>query len=173
MANSSLTLNPIAVLEGQIAIGHRLKKTDLALAKTQGVTHIVTLISESEGALEVQKVTEQQALNWLWLPFENARPPDSVRQDEFRRHFSELQALLEDGAYLYLHCSAGIHRTGMVTYALLRYMNFNAAEAFATLKALRELSSQEVGSDRLYWGDSFAPDHAVPLPKVDKSRCFP
>ena len=165
MTKQSLQLNPVPVNGGTIAIGHRLKAKVLEDVIEQGVTHIVTLISESEGALDVQKAVADTGLEWLWLPMENAKPPDESRTSEIRQFFSKLNALLEDGAYLYLHCSAGIHRTGMITYALLRYMAKNSAESFDILKTLRELSSQEVGLERLLWGDSFAADHARNLPQ--------
>lgn len=50
-------------------------------------------------------------------------------------------------------CSAGIHRTGMVTYGLLRSLGNEKTEAAQILQSLREVTSSQVGEDRLLWGD--------------------
>ncbi|WP_185964545.1 protein-tyrosine phosphatase family protein [Aliikangiella marina] len=157
MSSAKHLLKPIYINNGAIAIGHRLKTKVLPDIKAQGVTHVVTLISEKEGALAVKKAVEAAGINWLWLPLENAKPPASENDQSFRRVFSQWQALLEGGAYFYIHCAAGIHRTGMITYALLRYLTFDAVESHQYLESLRDVTSEQVGFERLKWGDFFAP----------------
>jgi protein-tyrosine phosphatase len=58
---------------------------------------------------------------------------------------------------VYVHCSAGIHRTGMLTYGLLRSMGMSGAAALATLHALRPETGEGVGEVRLAWGEQFGP----------------
>ncbi|MBT8448571.1 MAG: dual specificity protein phosphatase family protein [Gammaproteobacteria bacterium] len=157
MINSKNTLNPIYLLGGAIAIGPRLKVKLLDDIRAQGVTHVVTLLSEKEGAQDIQQAVTAHDLNWLWLSLENAKPPAKERYAEIEAFFNTLKSHLTNGAYLYFHCAAGIHRTGMITYAFLRYLNNTPVQAFERLKELRELSSQEVGRERLQWGNTFAP----------------
>lgn len=161
-------LNPHYFESGAIAVGPRLKTKALSDVKTQGVTHIVTLLSEKEGALDIQKAVVANDLGWCWLSLENAKPPEVSRKKEILALFETLEGILNEGGYLYFHCAAGIHRTGMITYAFLRYLDMNAAEAFETLKQLRELSSQEVGAERLQWGNSLAAVVPSELPQAGK-----
>ena len=66
--------------------------------------------------------------------------------------FSEIAKTLETGAGVYIHCSAGIHRTGMVAFALLRFLGLSADEAASGLAHLRKVTAEGVGEDRLAWG---------------------
>lgn len=63
--------------------------------------------------------------------------------------------LTVDNASLMIHCSAGIHRTGMITNALLRYLGLSAEDALKKIGLAREHTAAEVGEHRLAWGQSF------------------
>ena len=63
--------------------------------------------------------------------------------------------MLQQGHKIYIHCSAGIHRTGMITYGLLRYLGKDTNEAKQLLHQLREVTAAQVGDERLNWGDQF------------------
>jgi len=157
LPSQKFLLNPIYINNGTLAAGHRLKVKVMPDVKAQGVTHIITLLSQKEGALQVKKAAEANGIEWLWLPLENAQPPAAERQSEIRSIFSQWQALLAQGAYLYIHCAAGIHRTGMIAYAFLRYLTYSPTESHQFLKSLRQVTSEQVGYQRLHWGDFFAP----------------
>lgn len=48
-----------------------------------------------------------------------------------------------------MHCAAGIHRTGVVAYSLLRAKGYDKSEAMAKLFKLREATYNGVGKGRL------------------------
>jgi len=54
-----------------------------------------------------------------------------------------------------IHCSAGIHRTVMTTYGLLRYIGLASEETENFLKELLVATIEDFGQDRLSWGDQF------------------
>jgi protein tyrosine/serine phosphatase len=64
--------------------------------------------------------------------------------------------LIAAGGRLVVHCSAGIHRTGMFGYALLRQFGLDPEVARAKLAELRQVTAHGVGPDRLAWGDRLA-----------------
>lgn len=70
----------------------------------------------------------------------------------FERMLAELRA----GGRVYLHCSAGLHRTGMIANAFLRWLGYPADAAVALLAELRPLTAEKVGAERLRWGEAFA-----------------
>lgn len=125
-----------------------------ALAE-EGVTHLVTLLSAREGAAGIGEAVGAAGLGWLWLPLENADPPAEARDSEIRAAFDQVRGLLGSGARVLIHCSAGIHRTGLIGYALLRYLGQSADQARDTLRALRDVTAEGVGGPRLGWGDRF------------------
>uniref|UniRef100_UPI003F491158 tyrosine-protein phosphatase n=1 Tax=Nonomuraea sp. CA-252377 TaxID=3240003 RepID=UPI003F491158 len=65
----------------------------------------------------------------------------------------QLSSLLRDGGHVLIHCSAGIHRTGMFAYALLRFTGMTSEDAAPSLERLNAVMATEVGDHRLAWGD--------------------
>lgn len=136
---------------GSLAIGHRPSSKLATDLKLQNATHILTLLSEGEKA---QSITEKNGLEWLWFPMVSAQPPDEDRNSELLTLFNEMEAVLENSGKIYVHCSVGIHRTGMISYAFLRFLVKDAEEAIKQLKALRVKICEEVEVERVAWGDS-------------------
>ncbi len=154
-AETDVDVNWVELLNGCLAIGHRPKFKSLKIMKSVGTTHIVTLLSEKEGAKDIGKAANKQGLQWLWLPLRSAEPPAEERLNEIVETFEACVEALKKGAKIYVHCSAGIHRTGMVAYGLFRYMGFDVQKSESLLSALRDVTSREVGDHRKAWGDSF------------------
>ena len=150
-------INWVTVLNGYVGIGHRPKVKQLQNLKKDGVSHIFTLLSEKEGAKQLETAFNQAGLDWIWLPLTSAEPPGDERVEEIRQVFSECKQQLETGAKIYIHCSAGIHRTGMISYALLRFLGYDVEVAKCLLAEMREITAEQAGADRLAWSEQFAP----------------
>jgi protein-tyrosine phosphatase len=119
-----------------------------------GVTHVVTLLAEREGAKEIGESVRQAGLTWIWCPLANGQPPDAQASAAIRPVLAELASMLNKGATIVVHCSAGIHRTGMFSYALLRQVGLEPNAARAKLNELRAVTGEGVGEERLAWGDA-------------------
>ena len=145
----------VGIHGGRLAIGHRPSKKFMADLRLQGASHILTLLSEEEGSGEMEKQAKREELCWLWFAMSSGSPPNEKRIPELKSLFADISAALENHASVYIHCSAGIHRTGMITYGFLRYIGLTPEEARKLLKELRNTTSEEVGEDRLSWGDRF------------------
>ena len=85
----------------------------------------------------------------------SADPPSEDRRAGVIKAFDVVRAALDKHARIYVHCSAGIHRTGMIKYAFLRYIEFSAENAMTTLSKLRQVTADGVGDDRKHWGEQF------------------
>ena len=48
-----------------------------------------------------------------------------------------------------IHCAAGIHRTGTMSYTILRLTGYSADESMALLKTMREDTHKGVGDWRI------------------------
>ncbi|NJB86981.1 protein-tyrosine phosphatase [Lewinella marina] len=144
----------VAVGAGHLAIGHRPGADLVSSLKLQGATHVLTLLSEPEGGRKVESFCREHDLAWLWLPMTSARPPGEERYAEIARLFNDLAAVLNNGGRIYLHCSAGIHRTGMISVALLRFLGLDAPAAMEKLRALRPTTYEGAGDHRLAWAHS-------------------
>jgi protein-tyrosine phosphatase len=143
----------VNVAGGHLAIGHRPSAKLAKDLKLQNATHILTLLSEGEQAKTIQSIASKNQLGWLWFPMESAQPPGEERFTELVSLFREMTAIFEKGGKIYLHCSAGIHRTGMISYAFLRYLGNDTDSSLELLKALRIKTSESVGEERVAWVD--------------------
>lgn len=141
-----------AVGGGRLALGPRPRVRALPDLRAAGATHIATLLSEHEGARDVGDAAVRAGLAWLWLPLPNGDPPPQARTPELLAALDAWISHLSGGAAIYLHCAAGIHRTGTIAHALLLRLGLPASDARRLLSALRPITAAEVGEHRLAWG---------------------
>jgi predicted protein tyrosine phosphatase len=149
-------LRLVSVGAGAAALTHRPKLKALPAMRAAGVTHLVTLLSEGEGAPAVGAAARAAGLEWIWLGLPNAQQPEPPLRDKIAVGLVALSTLIADGAHVAVHCSAGIHRTGMVGYALLRTCGLAPEAAAETLATLRPATAEGVGDQRLAWGEKLA-----------------
>ncbi len=112
----------------------------------------MTLLNESEGAAALGQLALNAGLAWWWHPMAGGNPA-KLDPAEFRAHIEAFASQLKSDAEqaVYIHCSAGIHRTGMFTYGALRRFGCDADAARAALSAARPVTGQDVGDQRLAW----------------------
>jgi hypothetical protein len=143
--------------KGYLAIGHKPGgKVSYEGLKEEGANSVLTLLNENEGAELIGKQLNKVNIEWIWFPFSASNPLDGDDKVLVVNLYNKLSAMLEAGAKIYIHCSAGIHRTGMITYGFLRFLGNDKEQSIALLKRLREVTAAQVGEDRLIWGDQFA-----------------
>ena len=149
-------VNWTMVKSGKLAIGHRPSTKLISDIRLQGGSHILTLLSESEGAKIIEKESKKEGLHWLWFAMNSALPPTEDKTPELKSLFANMADALENHASIYIHCSAGIHRTGMITYGFLRYLGLTSEAAKDLLKQLRYKTWEAVGENRLLWAERFS-----------------
>jgi len=146
----------VSIGAGAVAITHRPKVRLLPAMKSAGVTHLVTLLSEREGALALGNAARAAGLEWIWVDLPNGQQPPPGRRQDIVTALTDLSGLVHDGARVVIHCSAGIHRTGMFSYALLRACGLDPDAAMATLTRLRAVTAQGIGEQRIAWAEDLA-----------------
>ncbi len=68
----------------------------------------------------------------------------------------KLSELLDHGNSLLIHCSAGIHRTGMVAYGLLRWRGLDRVQAMKLIDSIRRETAEGMMEKQMRWGDEIA-----------------
>ncbi len=147
-------VNWVQIGNGYLAIGHRPATKFVNDLRLQNATHILTLLSEKEDARKIEALTKKNGLDWLWFPMDSAEPPAEERNTEVAELFRNMKEVLHSEGRIYLHCSAGIHRTGMIGYAFLRYIGNDEEKANKLLLNLRVETSEGVGEKRRDWGNT-------------------
>jgi protein-tyrosine phosphatase len=151
-------LHFVKVGNGRMALNHRPRGAGFPMLRELGCTHVVTLLKESEGAQSIGRMTQNAGLTWVWVPVPNGNHPEGEVHRCLMEALPHLSQLLDEGASLFVHCSAGIHRTGTVAYGLLRWRGVTREDALKLIAQMRTVTHDEMGNKRLRWGDEIARD---------------
>jgi len=147
----------VPVLNGILKIGHRpggsLSYPNL---KRMGINTVLSLQCEKEKVLDIKTSAQLHDMDWLWIDLPNAQIPHEDMKPKITMVFESVKQKLENGEGVYIHCAAGMHRTGMITNAFLRFIGFTKESAYETLKKLRPLTAAAVLAHRLEYGEKFA-----------------
>lgn len=144
----------LAVGAGQLAVWHRPKFRAIPYLKEAGCSHVVTLLSEKEGGQEIGKIVRSSGMEWIWLPLSGGLPPEGSAKSMLLAALSPLSEILDRGGSMLIHCSAGIHRSGMLTYALLRRRGFSELEALNMISQMRQVTATGLERVHIEWGNS-------------------
>lgn len=60
---------------------------------------------------------------------------------------------LEATEAILIHCAAGIHRTGMLAHALLRWQGYSEAQALDLIELMRPHTRLGLQSRQIAWGN--------------------
>lgn len=137
-------------MTAKLILGPRPGKKSKDAIAAQGVTDILTLLSAREQPDNVSKITRSIGASWHHFPIDGGHI-DTLAEVDLSRLFLMYDDIVRSTpeAIIYLHCSAGIHRTGYIVYALLRYRGLSPEAAREAIIELRPVTSDQVGEDRL------------------------
>jgi protein-tyrosine phosphatase len=154
----SIALTWAQVGNGRLALWHRPGSKSFPLLKEAGCTRVVTLLSAKEGGASMGLLAANAQLAWTWIPLANATPPTGEAKAEVLASLAQLSTYLDEGESLLMHCAAGIHRTGMLAYALLRLRGMSADDARGIIARLRGHTAEGMHPRHYAWGDEAAGD---------------
>eukprot|EP00928_Gymnodinium_smaydae_P090238 TRINITY_DN74066_c0_g1_i1.p1 TRINITY_DN74066_c0_g1~~TRINITY_DN74066_c0_g1_i1.p1 ORF type:complete len:321 (-),score=41.18 TRINITY_DN74066_c0_g1_i1:277-1239(-) len=141
---------------GLSARGRPNPETLAALQRCKGLTAVVTLLrgTESQGeAVRIGNTCKQLGLKWCHAPLAGPREMGMIGDidvsvthedlESFRgvRHVSEW--LVSGSENVLIHCAAGLHRTGIFLYVLLRELGYSAETALQTIQRMRQETYNE------------------------------
>lgn len=149
----------VPIQNGYLKIGHKPGEKNRSYTQLlkEGATTVFTILGEQEGALDVQKKCESIGIDWIWLPLPNGNIPAETMIPEIAEKLKTIKTKLGNKEKIYVHCSAGLHRTGMITNCILRFLGFDEKNSYEILQQLRPITAREVGIKRLDFGRQFDP----------------
>ncbi len=148
----------VVVGPGRIALAHRPKLKDIPRLVEQGCQRIVTIQGRNEAPGQIERAARAAGIAWTWVPVGHGSFPEDEADRLMRRGLQELAAAVEAGESVLVHCSGGIHRTGMLVFALLRWLGVPEAEALERIAAMRPETREGVRAEHLAWGNHVATD---------------
>jgi len=121
------------------------------MLEAAGCTAVLTLLGEAEDVTPIQAEITSRGWTWIWLPLRGGEPPRPERDVELQAKLDHAIASLRAGARLYVHCAAGLHRTGMIAAALLLQIEGPEVDLVARIHELRPETAAELRADRVAW----------------------
>jgi protein-tyrosine phosphatase len=137
-------------MDGGLVLGPRPGKKSKAALAAMGLTHVVTLLGEQETPKTIERIASELGCGWVWLPIPGA-DLETLRELDIAAMLTQLGKAISESPTprVYLHCSAGIHRTGFFASLLLRLQPLDVDEVPKALATLRLVTAQQIGEDRI------------------------
>ncbi len=155
-AEQTSRLHFMSLNAGALAIGHRPPLRALKQMRAAGLTHVVTVLAQSENPNAIAVAARDAGLDWMWIDLGSTKNLPARAKPEIKAALERIAEILHAGGRIYLHCSAGIHRTGMIAAALLFHLSHDETEIRAALTAMRPVTAEGMGEDRFEWSRSFS-----------------
>jgi protein-tyrosine phosphatase len=152
----------VPVGAGRLALWHRPGRKAIPALAATGCQVVVTLLSEREGAPAIGRDVERAGVRWIWLPLETGTPAQLGLRLPVPACLEQVSGVLDEGRSVLVHCSAGIHRTGMFAYALLRARGLDRAAALDAIAATRAHTREGLVEEQIAWAEAMA---AMPRPR--------
>jgi protein tyrosine phosphatase (PTP) superfamily phosphohydrolase (DUF442 family) len=143
----------VSVGTGRVALSHRPKLKDIAKLPEQGCQRMVTIQGPHESPSQIEKAVRQAALTWTWIAVGDGKFPEGEAHRLLSQGVKEVAAAVQAGESVLIHCSAGIHRTGMFAFALLRWLEFSETEALEKIAEMRPHTREGMHADHIAWGN--------------------
>ena len=150
-------LYTLAPFSNHFAVGPRIGKKSIGDLKGVELTHVWTLLSENEDATRQKKFAETLKAKWVWSPLSGGKVDylETICIEDVLRPF---MTSLDDAENkrVYLHCSAGIHRTGFVAALVMALQGLSILDIFTELRFCRDITAESVGEDRVLLAHTMA-----------------
>jgi len=134
----------------------------------EGLDCVVTLLRGDElreRKLDLATALAQSSVEWLHIPISGASLQGNGDQAAVKAAASAVVQRVAQGKAVAVHCSAGLHRTGIVGYLTLRLLGHSMASSFELLGQIRLETRKELECLH-YKKESTTPDSPAKLVSV-------
>lgn len=142
-------LMPLAVMRAPGTLGD-----DLAVIAAWKPDLVLSLMEEDELAYvgaPVQLLADEWAtlgIDWQHLPIPNLQPPDERFEEEWVDLWPRMDGLFKRGGRVFVHCYAGLGRTGTLASLILMQYGFAAQDAMLAVRKARPGSIETWSQER-------------------------
>ncbi len=126
----------ITWLTDRIAVGGGIWSAEnMAKVAEEGITHIIDMQIEFDDTA----LAKEHGIEVLWSPTDDDFEPKPPGMFERGVEFAKA-AMAGDGAKVFIHCAAGVHRAPMMTLAVLASMGWELEAAKELIQGRRPVA---------------------------------
>lgn len=123
---------------GKIALSERPKLKEVKKLVPADCNRVVTILAErGEQAHKIGEAVKFHGMSWEWLKVAHAAALSLQEEKFFKLTVNKIYNCILENESVLVHCSAGLHRTGMFAYAVLRKGGVKHDEALKIIKEIR------------------------------------
>ena len=138
----------MGVKDGGIAIIGRPEHIQtLRNAQEAGVSRVVTLLREPEGAKVIGEVVKELGMEWSHFPIEYFGTMQLQGVDRAKAAVSLVKEEVGAGSRVLIHCFEGVHRSGLITLGAMLGLGIEPIDALYKLYKMRSISYQRLPLD--------------------------
>lgn len=142
--NPAAASNWVELLDGHVTAAGAPSQARLDLWAVRGVTDVVTLQRGDEMASWLPERCAALDIRWHHLPLSGKRLAAVNDPISIAAIPGLLNMLRGDPARMVVHCSAGMHRTGVCLYLMARHTGLTPANALDWIDSARPLTAHEL-----------------------------
>ena len=145
----------------KISCHGRPKESDIKRLKEEfKVNYILTIQHEKENPKIIEKYTKDLGdIYWHNLPLTGANMAVFMNKNVQKMIIDNILFLINymknNKIVLFMHCAAGIHRTGTILYTILRLCEESIESALEAIKYIRIDTFRKCGDNRFKYAEEF------------------
>lgn len=142
----------IGGLSGFISLWHFPSRKNLEQASSLGCSAVVTLqgLAEDPNVAMIKMTCLELGLDWVQIDFwkHYYQHTGSEGHPGLISLVNNIAIKVAKGDKVLIHCAAGIHRTGMCVYAVLRKLGFSPGDTLECIRQIRRVTFERCGGRR-------------------------
>lgn len=168
----SKAINLVPLKNGYLTIGSRPTTEKIDELSKLGITTVVTLLKETEkNVVALGDYIQSQNIDWIWFPLAASKlVTDYETKVAVLEVYQKIVEKLTLGEKIFIHCAAGVHRTGAFTNGLLRSENFSKEESKQLIKKMREVTAREAVKKHWKWSENMVMSKVTECMYTKKKR---
>jgi len=115
----------------------------LSQGSQKGATDVVTLLRKDEMKPFLPTKCEELGLDWHHFPLSGRKMEASADRISLSS-IPSIVEFLKNGKHVVVHCAAGMHRTGVCLYLILRWMGNSQNESLEKIQHIRPVIRAEL-----------------------------
>lgn len=159
----NLKLYQLKECNSKICFHSRPKIKDIVKMKLFGINCFLTLLHNKENLTEIKDKCISNDILWYSIELENAKisyfSNNKIIEIIINGILKIYKKLKYEEIILFVHCSAGYHRSGMIVYCILRLFDETYEYSLKILDFIRNDVNNNIGIERI----SFCERNIVPL----------
>lgn len=158
--NINLNFYRLKGSKSKITCHARPQKKDVEeMISLHGINFILTIQGTAEDASELEGFCKEFQISWKHVELGRnhnslVKSLDSDTKLLFISTIAELyKKLVNEEINLFVHCTHGVHRTGIMVYSILRCFDEDRNSALEALKQIREDTYDNIGEKRINYAE--------------------